>query len=286
MTWVLGTGCLFGYGALISDVRVTWADGRHADILQKVYPVSRNLVAGFAGSVAFGFQTIEDLQRFCRSDDRNTMWLPKRTAWEWRRRARYAFSRAPDWIRRSGAEVILAGASAEMNGPFPWAHCVKMVAPDFLPQVVPPLQWDSIGSGTVSVLARRYLVNAWGQHFDLFKAETMNPGGYVRTVAFNLMASLKAQPLEGVSDVVQVALGTANGCVLQGLTSTAHHPDGTQERHATPADLCTSWQAFLDRCGASSADAFGASAGLPRQWQRSHTDPAGLYTCQNGAGDQ
>src|SRR5688500_10402051 len=38
MTWVLGAGVMWGYGALISDVRVTWPDGRHLDALQKIYP--------------------------------------------------------------------------------------------------------------------------------------------------------------------------------------------------------------------------------------------------------
>jgi hypothetical protein len=40
MTWVLGSGVPFGYGALISDVRVTWRDGRHLDRLQKITGVS------------------------------------------------------------------------------------------------------------------------------------------------------------------------------------------------------------------------------------------------------
>jgi hypothetical protein len=39
MTWVIGASSVFGYGAMMSDVRVRFSDGRKRDLLQKAYPV-------------------------------------------------------------------------------------------------------------------------------------------------------------------------------------------------------------------------------------------------------
>jgi hypothetical protein len=63
MTWILGSAPSFGYGALISDVRVSWSNGAKLDRLQKIYPIGAGLMAGFAGSVAVGFWMILLIQR-------------------------------------------------------------------------------------------------------------------------------------------------------------------------------------------------------------------------------
>jgi len=63
MTWVLGTNTPFGYAVGLSDIRVTVAD-QQFDCLQKVYPISRFVAAGFAGSVAIGFEMVSELQRW------------------------------------------------------------------------------------------------------------------------------------------------------------------------------------------------------------------------------
>jgi hypothetical protein len=54
MTWVIGASSIFDYGAMMSDVRVTFSNGRTLDLLQKAYPVGPYIVAGFAGSVRIG----------------------------------------------------------------------------------------------------------------------------------------------------------------------------------------------------------------------------------------
>jgi hypothetical protein len=45
MTWVIGASSIFDYGAMMSDVRVTFRDGRERDLVQKAYAV------GFAAAV-------------------------------------------------------------------------------------------------------------------------------------------------------------------------------------------------------------------------------------------
>jgi len=56
MTWAAAASTIFGYGALYSDVQVTFRDGNTKDLLQKAYPVSNFIAAGFAGSVRIGFK--------------------------------------------------------------------------------------------------------------------------------------------------------------------------------------------------------------------------------------
>jgi hypothetical protein len=39
MTWVIGASSIFDYGAMMSDVRVTFSDGRQHELVQKAYAV-------------------------------------------------------------------------------------------------------------------------------------------------------------------------------------------------------------------------------------------------------
>lgn len=63
MTWIVGTSSLFGYAAAVSDVQVTWPEGRHLDCLQKVYPAIPIVAFGFSGSVRIGSHLLEDFRR-------------------------------------------------------------------------------------------------------------------------------------------------------------------------------------------------------------------------------
>jgi hypothetical protein len=55
---------VFGYGALYSDVQVTFRDGGTKHLLQEAYPLSNFIAAGFAGSVHIGFMLLDSLHRF------------------------------------------------------------------------------------------------------------------------------------------------------------------------------------------------------------------------------
>jgi hypothetical protein len=45
-----------GYGVMISDVRITFADGTEVDLLRKAYRVGPFILAGFAGSAHVGMR--------------------------------------------------------------------------------------------------------------------------------------------------------------------------------------------------------------------------------------
>jgi 20S proteasome alpha/beta subunit len=61
MTWVIGGGVMTGYAIGLSDIRITLEDGSERDCLQKIYPVGPNIAAAFAGSVAIGFEMVQNL---------------------------------------------------------------------------------------------------------------------------------------------------------------------------------------------------------------------------------
>ena len=148
MTWVLGSGVPFGYGALISDVRVTWPDGRHLDGLQKIYPIGAGLMAGFAGSVWVGFWMLAAMRRQWGADVGELYRVPY-MAWHWHRFARWFYGAViPASVKPYGCELMIAGVSPFQHAFGFHSHAVSMRAPDFTPNFIKPAgTWGSIGSG-------------------------------------------------------------------------------------------------------------------------------------------
>jgi hypothetical protein len=118
MTWVVGATSVFGYGALYSDVQVTFADGNTRDLVQKAYPLSNFIAAGFAGSVRVGFMLLQSLVDFIRLPDgtlRTHAWDPVWVATQWAPIARSVFEGAPPSERSLGARILMLGASPTEN---------------------------------------------------------------------------------------------------------------------------------------------------------------------------
>jgi hypothetical protein len=261
VTWILGAAIPFGYAALISDVRVTFPDGSHRDILQKVYPVGPMLLAGFAGSVEIGFRLIQDLQHYLHLPnppgypEQRAMWYPQQACWQWRRRARRLFSEAPADRRALGAGLIVAAVTPFRNGPFGLiSRCVRMRAPEFLPERIAPVSWTSIGSGSQHQDALRF-ADVTKSDFMGFWAhgETNNPGGAAMMVAVSVAIGLMKDPVVGVSQILQVARVTGTEHTIQALSGSLgwrlvdEHP---------PA---RSWSDFVAICSGSGLHANAAA---------------------------
>jgi hypothetical protein len=94
----------------------------------------------------------------------------------------------------------------------------------------------------------------------MMQGEVMNPGGYAMTVGFTVAHGLFREPMDGVSDLLQIGIASVQGCSIRGLQPTYNFgdPDAT-ERH-TPTDLCTSWQMFEERARALGTHARAAVA--------------------------
>src|SRR5262245_691336 len=257
MTWVLGSAMVFGYGALISDIRVTWRDGRPPrDILQKIYPIGPMMMAGFSGSVKIGFTMIADLQAcFGRGPiylwEGTTIWYPERACWRWYRRGRWLFKMwAPD-EQQLGCQLIIAAASPFPNGAggnLP--RCIRMVAPLFVPERIVG-HWTSIGSGaghrSAAWYAQQFLTESG---FQLLQGERMHLFGAAEMTAQTVAMALQRQPMADVSDVLQVGVVTAQGCQIRGIESI---PAGTSSK--APARLAQSWEEYEELCGREGAEA-------------------------------
>ena len=95
MTWIIGAAAIAGYAVGISDVRVTLADGREMDCLQKFYPMSRFIAAGFAGSVRIGFAMLDALAYLLRDLPDHSAWFPNEVADCFQDLARQVFQASP-----------------------------------------------------------------------------------------------------------------------------------------------------------------------------------------------
>jgi hypothetical protein len=211
MTWILGSGVMFGYGALISDVRVSWGSGDTLDALQKIYPAAPNMMAGFAGSVELGFQLIADMQRAFVLP-RRSVWPTRVAAWHWRRRARRRFADAPATLRALGSQVILVGVSPTKDGPFLRAHCVTMRAPEYWPVWAKPREWASIGSGSAHENAKYFANLMADAEWQYLQNEVVSPGEVARSVATTVVIDLMKTPMASVSGVLQIGRAKLDSC--------------------------------------------------------------------------
>jgi hypothetical protein len=124
-----------------------------------------------------------------------------------------------------------------------------MAAPDFVPVPVAGLQWESIGSGArtqrVRELAQRESLGP--SQVAMMQGEVMNPGGYAMTVAHTVAYELFHDPLQGVSDLLQVGIARVTGPVIRGLMTHYNVGEPSSTVRNTPQDICTSWVAFEER---------------------------------------
>jgi hypothetical protein len=258
---VLGAAIPFGYGAIVSDVRVTWRNGQVAhDVLQKVYPAGSMMLAAFAGSVEIGFRLVDDFSR-CFQTARGIIWEPKAAAWHWHRRGRRLFATAPPRLQAHGASIVVVGISPEKNGPWQAARCIRMRAPSFDLEITRPVTWASIGTGTQHQNAAEYTKDFPKRFMDFYAlTETSNPGGVAASVASTVATDLERAPMTTVSNILQVATVWPNEHRIRNLRRQQHGPRWSSERleDLVPGELISSWpefSAFADSEGLEAAEA-------------------------------
>ena len=250
MTWVLGTGSLFGFAALIGDTRVTWPDGRTEDILQKLYPVTPHLMVGFSGSVELGFTMVADMADAFAVDP-GEVWSPRVAAWRWWRRGRRRFRDAEDAQRSLGCSLLLVGVSAVRAGMTGFrAYAIRMQSPEFCPEFIPTSAWASIGSGAGSQAA---LEIARAQSEDPIEFLTtygqgevgMGIGGSATMMAWQVARDLVESPLLDVGETVQLGLVTIEGPQIRTVRGQVDLGLPSQ-RWVGEEPVCRSWEDFRD----------------------------------------
>lgn len=242
MTWIIGTPTLFGSAFLVSDICVTFTnkDGikREVDCLQKIYPLGRFAIGGFAGSVNIGFDIIEKLQHeFTNSPPDAALnmhiaantWLP--------RVIRRAFRDAPESEQKLGSSIILASAHPIKNRgdtPCPWTDIHIFSSPNFVPVASNPLEMVAIGSGSA---ATAYMdeIRALSMDSGFLKAAIKSSKvGQASLLAHIVSTRLKNAQITGVSKMFQFGVITRGEYTIQDHEYIVHEQNGQKITHAFP----------------------------------------------------
>lgn len=204
MTWVIGASTIFGYGAVISDVQVTFKDGTTRDILQKTYPINNFIVAGFSGSVQIGFMLLQSLSDFLQLPPGlvgTHAWDPIWVSTHWAPIAREIFNSAPPEEKRLGSRLLLVGAlPTESLGLGSKIIFTRFASPNFAPEIMTKvIKLCSIGSGSRVSEYKKAIKPLLRLHSGINQAEVMNEGGWARTLMSCISRTINAHPTVGVS---------------------------------------------------------------------------------------
>jgi hypothetical protein len=204
MTWVVAASTLFGYGALYSDVRVTFRDGTERDLVQKAYPMGNYIAGGFAGSIKLGFMLLQSLaDSLAASEDEidRVVFDPVPVAIKWSPLARSIFLSAEAEERRLGSRFLLLGISpTEACGLGAKVYFVRFASPDYQPKIMSrPIKICGIGTGA-EVAAYKYSIKPlFRLTSGILKAEVRYPGGWGHELGFAIANALAWHPQSGIS---------------------------------------------------------------------------------------
>jgi hypothetical protein len=232
MTWVIGSSTAFGYGVLISDIRVTFPEGKEYDILQKAYPVGDFIVAGFAGSVKLGFILLENLRQFLKlpEDAKDCAWDPEWVANNWGPIAKKVYDTAPPALQKQSASVLMVGVSPDKDIGIPgWAQSYVCIlrSPKFTPDILMGgNKISSIGCGRNVDVYVQALKEVEGMNNPLIQMEVGNHGGWAQGIGMHISDILKDNPKPGISQYVQIFVVQRGKITLQEMNETVYPPEG------------------------------------------------------------
>lgn len=232
MTWVIGASTIFGYGVVISDVRVTFPDGEEMDVLQKAYPLGKFIVAGFAGSVELGFVLLENLRGFLRlpAGAKDCAWDPEWVGRNWSAEARRVYGSASRALQERGADILMVGISPDEDIGIPgWAQSYVCVlkCPTFDAEIIKGgNKVCSIGSGGYVEVYVKALEGLTKTYHPFMQLETQGRGGWARGMGLELSSVLKEHPVEGVSQHVQIFVIQRGRITSHEVRETVYEADG------------------------------------------------------------
>lgn len=228
MTWVVGATSQ-SRGVLVSDVRVTFADGSRADILQKSFLIANYLAAGFAGSVRIGFDLISGLRSLIPEDGiigRHAC-DPFEVATVWAPQTQEIFSAAPSQERKNGASMLIVGASPmeHLGAPqFPRMYLIRMVAPQFIPRFFNQgLPMTSIGSGSRVTEYKAALRPLFRNSSGIVKAHMTGIHGWAETLGFSITSLVRESQTSEFSESLHIT-GVTLGDMVQVNNNTTIYP--------------------------------------------------------------
>jgi hypothetical protein len=252
MTWVVGGSSLFGYGVMVSDVRVSWDDGTEADLLRKAYSVGPYLLAGFAGSVNIGFQLIGHLQNFLLPPDNSaSAWEPEWVAERWHPEAASIFAQARPEEQAGHSQLLIVGVSPDehLGAPdFPRVYLIKLEAPDFLPTYLPKgLSVSHIGTGSDVAIYEQTIAEFFEISSPTLQAATAGPAAWGQMLGNSVGRLVSDNPIEGISPHVHIQICSLGGFHDGDNSVTRVAPDGNRVEFRMP-QVATTHAEFVALC--------------------------------------
>ena len=273
MTWIIGASSIFGYGAMMSDVRVTFGDGRQADLVQKAYGLGPYIVGGFAGSINIGFQMLESLSKSLvvpPNAPQPGAWEPEWVAEQWQPSAAKIFAAADKREQAGQSHILLVGISHKIDPELaknpnivqgPRAYLTKMRSPAFEPEVTTrPLSVVHIGSGSAVLHYTEMMQSYFDVHSDTLKAEMGAPGMWPRMLGHGIMRLVEDHPVDGISPHVNILVCRSGEIFMMTNDSRKFPPDGAEPIEFKMPAIARSYAEFLSRCRDEGLSAVGAIA--------------------------
>lgn len=250
MTWIVaGSGLIYPF--IAGDVRVTFRlqDGSQAerDCLQKIHPVARNILGGFAGSVRGGFLLLHAIRQ--QLYDHHWYSLPKMT-YQWLPRfMRRVFKALPPQEQLLGNQLIIVGAHPELTRGalrIPMCHTFRFSAPDFDPESTKGVECVGIGSGEA---VERYRDAATKVSNEFWFHQTVRVGlkWPAHTMASTLHKIVSDDPFPGISPWFLYGSVSLAEFLIEAFEYTEYGPSGTTEHRLPP--IARNYQEFVQYCG-------------------------------------
>jgi hypothetical protein len=264
MTWVVGASSLFGYGVMVSDVRVSWSDNTEADLLRKAYRVGPYLIAGFAGSVNVGFQLIDSLQKFLLPPDNSVAaWKPDWVAEHWHPEAATIFSKAMPEEQALHSQLLIVGVSPDEHlgaGGFPRVYLIKMEAPDFRPIFLPKgLTVCHIGSGSDVAIYEQTIATFFDIASPTLQAATAGPAAWAQMLGNSVGRLVSDNPIDGISPHVHIQVCSLGSFHAGDNNVTRVHHDGRHVEFRMP-QVASTYDEFAVLCKKIGKPSAGAAA--------------------------
>ena len=261
MTWIVGNASLFGSAFLVSDIQVTFTDqhGNHSfvDCVQKVYPLGRFVVGGFAGSVRIGFEMLEWLRQIFSQAPATSAWILPDIANDWiSSDLSNIFNNSPENEKACGCQIILGAAHpSENRGSVPWAmsHIYRFSWPNFEPETVQGSQTLSIGSGAV-VPVYQQAIDGYTSQFHFHQAAMAGPQQQARVLAQHLYETTGRVPQPGISNFFQVAVASRGDAEVVNHELDIYPQNGPKREIRLPP-VARSYEEFLAFCAAGGTSA-------------------------------
>lgn len=263
MTWVVAASTIFGYGALYSDVQVTFRDGSTRDIVQKAYPISNFIVAGFSGSVQIGFMLLQSLSDELKipTQDRNHLaWDPIIVSKRWSTIAKSLFDAAPKEEKMLSSSILMVGISpTENSGLGAKVIFTRFTSPHFYPNIMThPIKLCSIGSGAAVQEYKRSIKPLFRLSSGILNAEIGQPGGWARQLGFSISHTLNNYPRNGISRHIHMIIVRRGSIYVGTNNENIYMPDGSKIEIRMPK-VAQGYAEFLSLAQAAGHEAIGAA---------------------------